>query len=654
MLHYRKGAWGLFILFRWSGVAWPAGIVPGLLSAGIGLALGQIESVETMVLDDNSFLKNPYPFHLYVYMVAFLLIFRTNFAYLRYWESMEALQKMTAKWHDAACTCISFDAPGNISMPFLSGTGWQDPKPEGQYGPRHENFFNEIVHLISLLHALALMHLRGDSNLLNTEDYFALPAAETDGAPTPVGRTMSQGEEALGGLVRASSRISIDASTPCSGGSRGSLRMPPLPFPRFQRRIIEENHANQKIAILGEMSPSEWALLQSNSLGDTVDSLTRVGMVEGWIMRRWVARQKFEPMGDTCKTSPPILSRLYQFLSDGNLYFSQACKTAEVPFPFPYHNLLRIFVWILVFLVPFLINAEVPHHAFRFLLNFMAIFAYFGLCEVGDNLEDPYLAYDPNELPLQAQQHKFNESLLAMRILPLKPTPPDVDVTASQGVEGSIGVAGKDASARLREETPVPEADRAAVAKKVLDASGGPTGLVDLPPLKNLEEKGKDTEGGASIKTDDVAAEGAMKQPHTTSGITVSDCSRPLKNGLSQHVYVDGPAAATGADIDLKLVPVAQKGENVVNGSSSHEVDKLIDKALALDAVDKQPSGTVEEAVQTVREETQECHDGSPRENTGQLSLLQLCSGQPAQACQNSPRSLTGSIKGENRCFGCV
>merc|ERR1719282_1802389 len=174
----------------------------------------------------------------------------------------------------------------------------------------------------------------------------------------------------------------------------------------------------RKLGILGPMSPGEASSLQHNSQGVEVPTIARVTMVLSWIMRRLIARQKYEPMGDMGTTSPPILSRLFQVLSDGHLGFSQAAKVADTPFPFPYHNLIRMFLWIYAFTVPFVINSKIIHHVARFVINFMAVWAYFALCEVGDNLEDPFLPYDPNELPLQGIQYSFNARLLSLGVVP--------------------------------------------------------------------------------------------------------------------------------------------------------------------------------------------------------------------------------------------
>eukprot|EP00415_Alexandrium_ostenfeldii_P004241 UN4241 len=159
-------------------------------------------------------------------------------------------------------------------------------------------------------------------------------------------------------------------------------------------------------------------VLDTDNSGEPVHSLARVSMVESWIMRRLTARQKYEPAGDMCKTAPPILSRMAQVVSDGFLGFSQAAKVAETPFPFPYHNIIALFLWIYALTAPFVVNSKLMYIPARFIVNFVAVWSYFSLAEVGDNLEDPFMPYDPNDLPLEAIQHKFNARLLSFGMVP--------------------------------------------------------------------------------------------------------------------------------------------------------------------------------------------------------------------------------------------
>merc|ERR1712096_511962 len=82
---------------------------------------------------------------------------------------------------------------------------------------------------------------------------------------------------------------------------------------------------------------------------------------------------------------------------------------------------------------PFIINAKVLYKPARFVMNFITVWAYFSLAEVGDNLEDPYMQYDPNDLPLQALQHSFNLRVLATGRVPAPRT--DDDEMHGEGAE---------------------------------------------------------------------------------------------------------------------------------------------------------------------------------------------------------------------------
>lgn len=402
MIKYTKGCGGLFILLRWTGTSWPHGIVPGLISAGISLALSNVESWDDIISDKTRFIDNPYPYQLFAYLVGFVLVFRTNFGYQRYWEALDACQRMGAKWMDAALMTIAFDAKG--APPFLQTSMFlsediaeqerktreiaasalnlhRDVAKEGPHGLDHQPFFVEITHLFSLMHALALQHLCNDCDLDNIE-------ACADGHQ----------------MVRLSERGSPPACTSAKAklASLGH-RARSYGFP---------------LKVIGGLSEQEKQVLGCDSAGTPLPSLARVTMVESWIMRRLIARQKYEPNGDLGKTPPPITSRLVQNISDGNLAFSQACKSAETPFPFPYHNIIRVFLWMFTFTAPFVVNAKIMQVVARAICSFIAAWAYFSLAEVGDIMEDPYMPYDPNELPLETMHYHINSRLLSLGVVP--------------------------------------------------------------------------------------------------------------------------------------------------------------------------------------------------------------------------------------------
>jgi predicted membrane chloride channel (bestrophin family) len=376
-------------------------VVPGLLATSISIVFSLWENADKEIRVRADFISHPYAFQLFAYLLGFLMVFRTNFAYNRYWEAIGTVQAMGAKWLDGACMGIVFDAGGSNATPLLDGM-LDDPSskphrttsPKG--GPVHHEFAADIAHLCSLLHALALQHFRGDSDLSNIVE-------ATDDCGNRIRGSLTDDRE-VHQIPRSLSFLKVD----------GALAS-------YQHERLLRKFSEQQLRVLGGLNPRERKALETDSDGRPIETDVRVAMVEGWYMRRLLARQKFE-QGESAATSPPILSRLYQVISDGCLWFSHASKIAITPFPFPYHNLISIFLWSYTVMVPFLINGVIMNDIARAVFTFNAVFSYHSLSAVGDNLEDPFFPYDPNELPLQDIQDTINQRLLAFGVTPDRTT----------------------------------------------------------------------------------------------------------------------------------------------------------------------------------------------------------------------------------------
>ncbi|CAE8728808.1 unnamed protein product [Polarella glacialis] len=407
MIRYRKGCGGLFVLFRVVGTSWPFGILAGLLAMSESLIFSYVTDLDATIRDkDSPFIGDPYAFDLFADLLGFIIVFRTNNAYQRYWEAIGAVNNMAAKWLDGAIMGIAFDAGGRWDRPLLDGATDEasctpHPKFGDRGGPTHSEFYSEIVHLCSLLHALALMHLRNDENLDNIE--LAYPTAE--------------------------------GSKPLSVSSKMHL---------YGISTFDPNRfdfAAQKLPVLGGLKPEERLVLETGLLGSPLPTEARVAMVEGWFMRRLIARQKFE-QGESSQTSSPVLCNLYQVISDGTLYFCEASKVAMTPFPFPYANVISVYLWILY--VPGASHYQWSHMdiALRAVLVCVTVFAYHALNNIGDNLEDPFLPYDPNELPLPAMLHGVNMRLFAFGVVPeygIKGMSPRPSIHNGSPADGSNG-----------------------------------------------------------------------------------------------------------------------------------------------------------------------------------------------------------------------
>lgn len=140
-----------------------------------------------------------------------------------------------------------------------------------------------VTHLCSLLHAVALHTLRGDLTLGTLSPYAAPLSPQRRG-------------------VRA-----------LFCGGRDALR---------RERAAAAFSARNPIAVLGGVTAAERARLAA--------SAERVHVVIGWLTRLLVRRRK---SGGLSEAEAPVVSRIYQVLSDGTFWYLSALKVADTPFP---------------------------------------------------------------------------------------------------------------------------------------------------------------------------------------------------------------------------------------------------------------------------------------------------------------------------------
>ena len=123
----------------------------------------------------------------------------------------------------------------------------------------------------------------------------------------------------------------------------------------------------------------------------------------------------------------PIVSRVYQVLSDGMLGYLGARKLADTPFPFPYAQLNAGFCLVNLCLFPFVVAAKVQGVPMATTIAFLGVTMIYSLNEVARELEDPYtaeLGSSANRLQAAAMHSDFNQRLLTFhrngRGLPLR------------------------------------------------------------------------------------------------------------------------------------------------------------------------------------------------------------------------------------------
>lgn len=164
-------------------------------------------------------------------------------------------------------------------------------------------------------------------------------------------------------------------------------------------------NAARPFLVLGGVSEAEAQRLQQ-ARGHNA----QVALCQLWL-KEFVAREYLN--GSTGKVEPPIVSRVFGFLTDASNAYHQCNKIAFVPFPFPHEQMTSLFTFIVVVCYPVLSVAFVNDLPLACLLNFATILCFQGIYEVARELTNPYHTV-PNDLPLNRFHVEFNESLRSL------------------------------------------------------------------------------------------------------------------------------------------------------------------------------------------------------------------------------------------------
>ena len=104
MIVYQSGIFGLRNLLRMNGSPVYKVAVPTSVSTIFLLFLASVETT----YDRQRDIKHPYPLTAFIGFFSFLLTFRLNYAYQRYWEGATAVHQMLSKWLDVAMTLAAW------------------------------------------------------------------------------------------------------------------------------------------------------------------------------------------------------------------------------------------------------------------------------------------------------------------------------------------------------------------------------------------------------------------------------------------------------------------------------------------------------------------------------------------------------------------
>jgi len=135
----------------------------------------------------------------------------------------------------------------------------------------------------------------------------------------------------------------------------------------------------------------------------------RVEMIVQWIQSLTVDGIKT----GVCTIPPPILSRIFQNLSNALTAFYSAYRVTEVPFPFPYVQATEVLLLVHFFVTPIVMQSFAVGAAWAAISSFLATLLLWSLNSIAAELENPF-SQTQNVLDMMTLQTEFNKRLLLL------------------------------------------------------------------------------------------------------------------------------------------------------------------------------------------------------------------------------------------------
>lgn len=419
----------------------PVGFVS--LAIGMGLAIARHTEKhkppdDRFYFSGDSYIDDPFVIQISAVVVGYLLVQRTNMALSRWMEGVEDIQTMLSKWSDA------FDA---LNAFFSGKAGTPEQLQEILM------FRIRVAHWFSLMSCLAFATLRNLGELGVLEEVpikelltdsrvreaksFAVSRMVNHSRLSKFLRTSSaerhmsevSSDRMSGRMSTASTESSDFTGTPSQlrkverHTSRAS-KMDTGTFsnPAFSPKALEPPKLMDGIdlMVLSIPSPEEVrALEQSHDKPNTIC----LWIIQGVII---MTRKKLLDI------PPPILSRIFQELSNGMLGFNQAHKVALVPFPFPFAQMVSLLLIIFYIAIPFFVDRFTQNLIITPVVSFVLPMTYCALNTIAVELEQPF-GIDANDIDIEARHEDF----LWLMIDVLR-APKQCPVDSTHGVEEQI------------------------------------------------------------------------------------------------------------------------------------------------------------------------------------------------------------------------
>jgi predicted membrane chloride channel (bestrophin family) len=287
-------------------------------------------------------------------VVAFASVFRTNLAWQRYWESLSQVHYMYSKCEDAYCAFAAF-ARTTVEQARQKGDEEKAGRVELET-TRMRNYFGWM----SAFACDRITH--GHTNRMDRRQEIA-----------------NWKEQVLTARELRHSDL--------TGGTK---------LPHLHEGVAADQNLNpaweNSFVVSSLPSDEELAVLDRSE--------DRVQVIVTWIIG------SLSHLATELDTPPPIQSRIYQEISNAMVGFENCSKIADVPFPFPYAQLLSLLVCGFFLITPVAVACFTRSFYAGPIFTVLVASAICTVNEVAERLENPF-GLDVNDICLEDLHSSF-------------------------------------------------------------------------------------------------------------------------------------------------------------------------------------------------------------------------------------------------------
>lgn len=358
----------------------------------LGITTSSFNAAEDYIMRD--LFSQPYSHYIISSMIGFLMLFRVQLSYQRYWFALQHQCESLNRLNCAAGMVIAFDEVAS-GGPAIRGHAWRQ----------------HMMHLFSLLAGTQLLELRcSDQELSELR---------------PIASLVERQVTSRKGVVHDSILKAFGRDEKAPAATQETVLYP--------------------VEIIAGVQEDEKRHLAMHA--PNYDAAVNARIVR-------LLSKRLEEGG--LAMPPPIVSRIYQEIALANTAFKQGIKISRVRFPFPYAQLLELVKFFIIVITPLVVLSKSegstrPLQAWvncgwSMLHTFVVVFNFVAMTKVAQELEDPF-GVDPNDLPLLSMHDSFNFRL--ERLLHEQPPAADFLYNPKSALEPTARVAGLGKKPRL-------------------------------------------------------------------------------------------------------------------------------------------------------------------------------------------------------------